>query len=114
MSIIRIYIYVETWISFLCSEETITIKTHKSLPETIHEENFTYVCIEKDIRQIIHSKILKISILQDEVHINRGIFFMLENEHNICYYNRGYDYDEEIVFFIDGDKKSIPYSFIDI
>jgi hypothetical protein len=106
ISSIRLYLLFDEWISILCSEETIKVLQLTDKPQNRVDGNYKYIMIEQDIENINKSKLEDVKYLVDKHNIKRGILFSFENGNDLSYFNRGYEFNEEIIF-----KVNIP-SFI--
>lgn len=113
-SIIRMYIKVESYFDITCCEESIFIREQKEVPTTGSSGDFTYKLIQQDIKWLSRYKIISIKYLLDSFNVKRGLLFVFEHNHNLMFYNRGYEFDDEEKFEIDVDINLLPYDIIDV
>ncbi|GHU75488.1 hypothetical protein FACS189413_19940 [Bacteroidia bacterium] len=114
ISIVRLYIKVNSYFDITCCEENVFIKEQKDIPNTTISHEFIYKPIEQHIEWLHHCKVISIKYLIDSKNIRRGILFMFEHDHNFAFYNKGYEYDDNDVFEIDINTNSVFYDLIDI
>ncbi|GHT62558.1 hypothetical protein AGMMS50239_16220 [Bacteroidia bacterium] len=107
VSIIRLYLLFDEWISVMCSEETIKILQLADKPYDWADGDYKYIMVAQDIKNINKSKLKDIKYLIDKHDIKRGILFLFENGNNLCYFNRGYEFKEETIFKINIQSNEI-------
>ena len=113
-SIIRLYIKVDLYFDITCCEESISIREQKEIPTTVNSGDFTYKLIQQDIKWLSQCKIISMKYLLDSLNVKRGLLFVFEHSHNLMFYNRGYEFDNEGKLGIDVDISLLPYDIIDV
>lgn len=116
VSIIRLYVQIDSILDITCCEEDVFIKERKEPPITIIAGEYAYIPIEQDISWLCQNKIISIKYLEDLHNIKRGIIFLFENKHNFLFYNKGYQHDDMAIFDIDIDIdiESLAYKIIEV
>jgi len=97
-----------------CCEENVFVRTQKEIPQDLNEGGFYYKLQEQNIEWLQQSKVISIKYLIDSVHIKRGVIFFFDNHHNLLYFNKGYEFEDEEIFEIDINTKSLLYNLADV
>ena len=113
VDIIFVYMQFNNWIRILCDEEDVFISEIKERPNNHCSGKFEYIIINQNITPLKQLKLIEVKYLLDEHQIKRGVLFIFENNNNICYYNKGYEFDEKVMFKINILKEEIPYMIVD-
>ena len=113
-SITRLYIKVDSYFGITCCEENISIREQKEVPMTVNSGEFTYKLIQQDIKWLSQYKIISIKYLLDSFNVKRGLLFVFEHSHNLMFYNKGHEFDDEEKLEIDVDINLLSYDVIDI
>ncbi|GHT84144.1 hypothetical protein FACS18947_1170 [Bacteroidia bacterium] len=114
ISIVRLYVQLDSYFDITCCEENVFIREQKESPIKTVSGEFNYIPIEQNIKWISQYKVFSIKYLIDSLNIKRGILFIFDSGHNFVYYNTGYEMGDNNVFDIDINLKLLSYSLRDI
>ena len=111
--IVNFYVKGHSYFRISCSEENVTIREQKEAPQDFTFDEFTNKVIKQDIEWLQKNTVVSIKYLIDSYNIKRGLIIFFENNHNIVFYNEGYDYGDEEIFEKDININSLPYEMVD-